>query len=151
MHFNLNTAELKLDTEEDSTLDAAKRLTKMIQECVQEECTGNDVLVVIPFDESHQLTEGNGWKFHAIRRALRIVLEEPIFALFLSTTGKAVAFTPSASKDLSGRVQKGELLLATPFTELGFEQPAGLLRSPMPPKIKDVSTEQFMSYLGRPL
>ncbi|KAM6501250.1 hypothetical protein JOM56_004264, partial [Amanita muscaria] len=113
-------------------------------------------LVVLAFDEAHvlsvekyQLDTGYFSKFSELRRALRALNELPIFSVFLSTAGKIQNITPPAGSDDSGRVQKAELVLLPPFTELGFDQMVEKI-SDSTLTIEDVTTDKFMARFGRP-
>lgn len=114
-------------------------------------------LVVLAFDEAHilsvkkhQFDTGYFSKFSELRRALRALNELPIFSVFLSTTGSIQSITPPAEFDDSGRVQKSDLVLLPPFTELGFDQMAKEI-SDGALTIEEVSTVTFMVHFGRPL
>lgn len=111
-------------------------------------------LVVLAFDEphvlsaeKHQFDTGYLSKFSELRRALRALNALPIFSVFLSTTGGIQNVTPRASNDTSGRVQKSELVLLPPFTELGFDQMVGPI-SDGALTIEEVSTIGFMVCFG---
>ena len=114
-------------------------------------------LVILAFDEAHVLSAvkhqsdtGYFSKFSELRRALRALNELPIFSVFLSTNGSIQNITPRAELDTSCRVQKSELVLLPPFTELGFDQMVGQI-SDGALTIEDVSTTSFMVRFGRPL
>lgn len=114
-------------------------------------------VVVLAFDESHvlaiekhQFDTGTFSKFSELRRALRALNVLPIFSVFLSTSGKIQNFTPRPDEDDSGRVQKSELVLLPPFTELGFDQMASKI-SDGKVTIEEVSELDFMVRFGRPL
>jgi hypothetical protein len=114
-------------------------------------------LVVLAFDEAHvlsiekhQFDTGYFSKFSELRRALRALNELPIFSVFLSTSGKIQNITPRAEFDGSGRVQKSDLVLLPPFTELGFDQMVRQI-SNGDLTIEEVSTVMFMALFGRPL
>jgi hypothetical protein len=100
--------------------------------------------------ENHQFDTGYFSKLSELQRVLRVLNELPIFSVFLSTAGNIQSITPPAEFDNSGRVQKSNLVLLPPFTELGFDQmakeiPDGALT------IEEVSTPTFMVLFGRPL
>ena len=116
-------------------------------------------LVVLAFDEAHVLTteqynteDGYFSKFSELRRAIRALVDFPIFSVFLSTAGKIQYFTPRPDRDNSGRLQKSDLMLLGPFTTLGFDQMMtesrledGII------SIEEVSTVACMARFGRPL
>jgi hypothetical protein len=81
--------------------------------------------VVICWDESHTLLQ-QAWKgkwtaYSELRRALRMIKEEPIISVFLSTVGKFDEFTPSAEYNPSFRLSNGDLESPPPITEVGFD------------------------------
>ncbi|KAM6501264.1 hypothetical protein JOM56_004278 [Amanita muscaria] len=114
-------------------------------------------LVVLAFDEAHvlsvekhQFDTGSFSKFSERRRALRALKYLPIFSVFLCTSGKTQHITLRAEFDASGRVQKSNLVLLPPFTELGFDQMVGQI-SDGALTIETVSSIKFMVRFGRPL
>ncbi|KAM6501265.1 hypothetical protein JOM56_004279 [Amanita muscaria] len=116
-------------------------------------------LVVLAFDEvhvlsveKHQFDTGYFSKFSELRRALRAINELPIFSVFLSTSGKIQNITPRAELDGAGWVQKTNLVLLPPFTELGFDQMVGQISDDGDDlTIEKVSTIKSMVHFGRPL
>ncbi|KAI0290147.1 hypothetical protein BC826DRAFT_1028338, partial [Russula brevipes] len=82
--------------------------------------------VVISWDESHSLLEPVGqakWTiFSELRRALRMIKEEPIISVFLSTGGKFHESSPAAEYDPSFRLLHGGFESLPPITEVGFDQ-----------------------------
>lgn len=83
-------------------------------------------LVLLAFDEAHTLTtrhqvQDSEWSaFYELRHALRGCHYQPLFSLFLATTGKITQFI-SMTEDMSARVIEGILVLIPPFTDLGFD------------------------------
>ncbi|KIL63636.1 hypothetical protein M378DRAFT_662372 [Amanita muscaria Koide BX008] len=116
-------------------------------------------LVVLAFDEvhvlsveKHQFDTGYFSKFSELRRALRSLNELPIFSVFLSTSGKIQNITPRPELDGAGWVQKTNLVLLPPFTELGFDQMVGQISDDGDDlTIEKVSTIKSMVHFGRPL
>lgn len=111
--------------------------------------------VILAFDEAHVLVKkfgtANSWShFSELRRVIRDLRECPVFAVFLTTTGKVYPFTPAPRHDNSGRVQRGHFVLPAPFTELGFDQLAEKV-SDGSATLDQVSNVGFMAKLGRPL
>ena len=111
-------------------------------------------LVILAFDEAHilsvkkhQFDTGYFSKFSELRRVLRALNELLIFSVFLSTAGNIQSITPCAKIDDSGRVQKSDLVLLPPFTELGFDQMAKEI-SDGALTIKEVLTLKFMVLFG---
>jgi hypothetical protein len=114
-------------------------------------------LVILAFDEAHVLSakkhqSNTGYfsKFSELQCALRALNKLPIFSVFLSTNGSIQNITLWAGLDSSCRVQKSELVLLPPFTELGFDQMVGQI-SDGALTIEDVSATSFMVRFGRPL
>ena len=112
--------------------------------------------VVLAFDEVHTLTEvssldNNRWsRFGEVRRAIRGLLNEPLFTLFLSTSGTLFSITPSPDRDPSGRVMSvGEVML--PFYELGFDQLAKRLDHSSQVTLQQVTSDAHLTSYGRPL
>ncbi|KAI9571147.1 hypothetical protein HD554DRAFT_2078917 [Boletus coccyginus] len=94
--------------------------------------------VVLAFDEVHTLTkvESNRWsRFGEIRRAIRGLLKEPLFTLFLSTSGTVMSI--------------GDVML--PFYELGFDQFAEPLDLSSQVTLGQVTSESHLTSYGRPL
>ncbi|EIN06049.1 hypothetical protein PUNSTDRAFT_127507 [Punctularia strigosozonata HHB-11173 SS5] len=87
--------------------------------------------------------------FSQLRRVLRSLRHQPIFALFLSTTGKITQFTSPKESDPSKRVMEGGLRLIPPFCAIGFDQ----LASPWPEPLTlaAVSDIGYQARLGRPM
>jgi hypothetical protein len=113
-------------------------------------------LVILSFDESQILTDTpndhwQGWTvFTELRRVLHKLSHLPIFSLFLSTTGKALSFSPAIQSDPSLRVRRTDLLPLHPITEISFDDLAH------PAMENDIMLSQvvetdWMSHLGRPL
>ena len=74
------------------------------------------LFVILSFDEIHALEE------HYINfcRALRTLLAQPVFSLFLSTAGHMHKFIPNPSVDPSARMVTTGWVVP-PFSELGFD------------------------------
>ena len=113
-------------------------------------------ILILAFDEAHVLNEeitvGSVSPLIGLRKALRIIRTQPIFTVFLSTTGKIRDFTPPPSEDPSGRLSGGDLKLFPPFTELGFDQFAraqGIAKKGA--DIEEMARPEAMAMFGRPL
>ena len=114
-------------------------------------------LVILAFDEAHTLTNredtGNGtnWSnFSVLRHVFRALYRFPLFAVFLSTTGKISQFT-SPSEDTWKRIIIGDLLLIQPFTDLGFDTLAMRVDLNGLWDLESVTADSHIVYLGRPL
>ncbi|KAM6504148.1 hypothetical protein JOM56_001091 [Amanita muscaria] len=118
-------------------------------------------LIILAYDEAHGLSfPKNKDKLRAPtaysqhRRVLRRLRTLPIFALFLSTTGKVHDLTPPPEFDSSDRLRYLTLRLLAPFSALGFDQ---MVNAPAFKTndqnlgINDVSKVGFMVRFGRPL
>ena len=82
--------------------------------------------ILLSFDEAHTLTtplrDTPIWSPHfSIRSALRSLRNEPIFSVFLSTTGKFSEFVPAAQHDPSKRLQQVKLRHHEPICGLGYD------------------------------
>ncbi|KAJ6558418.1 hypothetical protein DFH09DRAFT_529768 [Mycena vulgaris] len=110
-------------------------------------------LVVLCFDEAHTLTQniqGQEWTwFTELRRILRQIKDEPIFSLFLSTSGKFHLFSPPPEVDSSNRIRHLDFYLFDPITEIGFDQYAEKL--PQQISLHEVASTHQMALLGRML
>jgi hypothetical protein len=103
--------------------------------------------VILAFDEARTLSTSSNqeWShFSELRRALHALIDEPLFSLFLTTTGNVV---PSSRKDLSGRVQGRQLFSNSPFAEVGFDHFAFKDKF----NLRAVAGDEHLSHFGRPL
>ena len=80
--------------------------------------------------------------YTCLRRILRYTSAQPLWSVFLSTQSNINFFTPSQSKDSSGRIQHGHLKRFDPF--IGFERDLELSR-----RLK--TREGFEAEIRRPL
>jgi hypothetical protein len=97
-------------------------------------------------------TNGIQWsQFSALRRALRAIRLFPIWSLFLSTTGKLEQFAPAPLLDDSNRIVEGRLSILTPYSALGFDLLADVLRYDKEHSLKYISSLEYKLSLGRPL
>lgn len=139
----------------ETVYDAAKALLELLY-------PGGNVhkvkkpFVILCFDEAHSLTtiEQDGWsRFEELRRALRIIVELPVFSLFLSTKGKLEQFAPLPKKTGSNRIASGNLamyapIVATPLDVLADRFP---IYSKKPWTLMRAASTYHMAHLGRPL
>ena len=111
-------------------------------------------LVILPFDESHILTDNpkdQGWTlFSELRRTLREIVVWPIFSLYLSTAGSFHLFSPGIKSDPSSRVTNAILLPLDPISEISFDDLAFPAQAGIVSLDRVVQTD-WMSHLGRPL
>jgi hypothetical protein len=111
--------------------------------------------LLLVFDEAHDLSNvthpNPGFtSLSELRRALRQMIKQPVFTLFLSTTGNLFQFTPPSYLDSSNRVQTGTLDLVSPFTEADFD----ILYDPVGDgeiTIEQAASTERIAKLGRPL
>jgi hypothetical protein len=117
----------------------------------------NVPLVVLVFDEAHTTTQrhqaaGEEWSiFSELRHALRRLHGQPLFSLFLSTTGKISQFTSAMEEDLSARVVEGTLIVIQPYTDLGFDHLARVISLDGSWTLERLTELCHMCSLGRPL
>ena len=113
-------------------------------------------LIILAFDEAHTLTnrEETGYatwsNFSVLRHVLRTLHRFPLFALFLSTTGKISQFT-SSDEDTSKRIIAGDLILIQPFTDLGFDTLAKQVALDGHWDLERVTADSHIVYIARPL
>ncbi|KIL64400.1 hypothetical protein M378DRAFT_163135 [Amanita muscaria Koide BX008] len=118
-------------------------------------------LIILAYDEAHGLSFPKNedkprapTAYSQHRRVLRRLRTLPIFALFLSTTGKVHDLTPPPEFDSSDRLRYLTLRLLAPFSALGFDQMAkapAFTTDDQNLGINDVSKVGFMVRFGRPL
>ena len=113
-------------------------------------------LVILAFDEAHTLTNreetgyGTWSNFSVLRHVFRALYRFPLFALFLSTTGKITQFT-SPDEDVSKRIIIGDLILTQPFTDLGFDTLAKQVALDGHWDLERVTADSHIVYMARPL
>jgi hypothetical protein len=107
-------------------------------------------LVILAFDEARTLANphNNEWShFSELRRALRALNNQPLFSLFLTTTGNVDALVPSSRKDLSSRMQSQVHSASHLFAETGFDHFAFKDQF----NLRTVAGDEHISHFGRPL
>jgi hypothetical protein len=110
----------------------------------------SEPLVILAFDEARTLANphNNEWShFSELRRALRALNNQPLFSLFLTTTGNVDALVPSSRKDLSSRMQSQVHSASRPFAEIGFDHFAFKDQF----NLRTVAGDEHISHFGRPL
>jgi hypothetical protein len=127
---------------------------KHVQNEAEDRTGSTRPVIILSFDESHQLTEPSGdgqWSvFSELRRALRCLAKTPIFSLFLSTLGNFGGFSPEIKLDKSARVVVGRLARHPIITEVVFDEFAYAVIMGQT-TLEQVSRKEFMSHYGRPL
>ncbi|KAF8345733.1 hypothetical protein F5887DRAFT_154644 [Amanita rubescens] len=136
---------------------SCQQLVKSLKDRKQATKTEGDYpLVILAFDEAHTLTdrEETGYatwsNFSVLRHVFRSLYYFPLFALFLSTTGKISQFI-SPDEDTSRRIIIGELTLIQPFTDLGFDTIARQVALDGKWDLECVTTDSHIVHMGRPL
>ncbi|KAF8347959.1 hypothetical protein F5887DRAFT_672674 [Amanita rubescens] len=111
----------------------------------------SEPLVILAFDEARTITKpgkNQSWSpFSELRRALRALINQPLFSLFLTTTGNVNALVPTSSEDLSRRMQIQALPATRPFVEVGFDHFA--FKNQL--DLRVVASDEHISHFGRPL
>ncbi len=118
--------------------------------------TDKEPLVILVFDEAHSLTskeETQVTDFLEMQYALRGLLFQPLFTLFLSTTGKLTQFIPLKHADPSNRIVSNKLHLIEPFTDLDFDifSNSENKKGDDDFTLEEVTQVDHMMTLGRPL
>jgi len=111
-------------------------------------------LVILTFDEAHTLTnrvEETAWSnFSVLRHVFRTLHRFPLFALFLSTTGRIWQFT-SPDEDTSTRIVLRDLKLIQPFIDIGFDTLANPVDLNDKWDLERVTHDSHIVHMGRPL
>jgi len=108
--------------------------------------------VDLAFDEVYILTKprGNGsWsRFGEIPRAIRGLLSQPMFTLFLSASGTLFGIgAPAPGRDISTRMFR-EWEVMMPFCELGFDKFAKHLDFCKPIKLTQITSDGHLTLYG---
>ncbi|KAI0370060.1 hypothetical protein BV20DRAFT_315504 [Pilatotrama ljubarskyi] len=111
--------------------------------------------IILYFDEAQRLTTSDasesGTLFPHVRRALRIIQDLPIFAVFLSTVGKLEQFSPPAQLDSSDRVVRLQLLPFRPIVWTPLDVLAQRITNDKVWTLREVASTYHIVHLGRPL
>ncbi|KAJ3001938.1 hypothetical protein NUW54_g6123 [Trametes sanguinea] len=89
--------------------------------------------------------------FPDVRRALRLVRELPIFALFLSTVGKLEQFSPPPQLESSARLFRSQLVPYPPIVWTPFDVMAAHITDEKVWTLTEVASMYHIVHLGRPL
>ena len=130
-----------------ATLSMSPRANSSVRTRSRPKVPDPEPSVILAFDEARTLSTSSNqeWShFSELRRALHALIDEPLFSLFLTTTGNVV---PSSRKDLSGRVQGRQLFSNSPFAEVGFDHFAFKDKF----NLRAVAGDEHLSHFGRPL
>jgi hypothetical protein len=114
---------------------------------------GDYPLLILTFDEAHTLTnrEETAWSnFSVLGYVFRPLYHFPLFALFLSTTGRISQFT-SPDEDASTRIILCDLKLIEPFIDLGFDTLANKVALDGTFDLERVTHDTHIVHMGRPL
>jgi hypothetical protein len=125
-----------------------------IQRPPKEQEVDSEPFIVLTFDEVHTLTtlnDSKSWScFGKIHRAIRGLMKESLFTLFLSTSVMLFLVTPTPKTNSSARmIHAGDVMLS--FYELGFNQLAVHVNSSQTVSLSQVTSEERLSSYGRPL
>ena len=107
-------------------------------------------LVILAFDEARALTWSH---LSELRRALRTLVDQPLFSLFITTTGNVNKLVPLYSgqyhsrQDHSRRMQSEAFSASRPFAEVGFDHFAFKDQF----DLRRVAEDEHISHFGRPL
>ena len=123
-------------------------------------------LFTLAIDEAHTLSnqtshEGSpdsptklsrAWStFTEIRAIMRSLMRQPIFAVFMATTGTAGQLAIPSLQDPSDRIYTGELVPAETYGDLGFDHLAKKVSLLQGFNLRLVAEDDHMAHLGRPL
>jgi hypothetical protein len=123
--------------------------TELIKTLPSSVRASSEPLVILAFDEARTLALNKElWShFTELRRVLRVLNNQSLFSLFLTTTGNLDALVTSSGKDLSARIQSQDLSISRPFAEVGFDHFASKNQF----DLRTVVSEAHISHFGRPL
>ena len=111
-------------------------------------------LVILAFNESHILTDllkDWGWAlFSELCYALRRIVDQPIFSLFLLTVGNFHHFSSEIHLDHSRQILNQSLHPLDPITEVSFDDLARPIIENQA-SLAEVVTTEWISHLGMPL
>ena len=147
LHFS------NVNSQGQSVVDEAANLVTVLQNLLDKA----EVTILLSFDEAHTLTKPlkntPSWSPHfSARSALRSLRHQPIFAVFLSTTGRFYKFVPAAADDPSRRrIQTVQLRHHTPICGLGYDLMARGFVVEGKRSLDEYATDKSMSRFGRPL
>ncbi|KDQ51683.1 hypothetical protein JAAARDRAFT_210966 [Jaapia argillacea MUCL 33604] len=112
-------------------------------------------LVVLAYDEAHSLfnlkDNSPSRSIVELRHALRSLAQKPLFSLFLSTSSEITRSTKPRDHDASLRIVIGDFMSVPTFTLTGFDQLARVIDNSTPRCLRDISTFDWISHLGRPM
>ncbi|OCH84965.1 hypothetical protein OBBRIDRAFT_348625 [Obba rivulosa] len=122
----------------------------------------DEPLVYLSFDEAHVLTSstkrdhishrGPRWSmFSQLRRALRVLNDQRLFSLFLSTSVSICQLSPDPWDRVSQRLQDGQFSIIPPYTDFGFDHMAMVCERGDEPSMDDIAKVSRLVKLGRPL
>ena len=174
IHFiplNLLVSKLESDAKENDKLDnemivkALKKLREAlntgdpdlsVHRIVANESDSKYVDVFLAFDEAHTLSDSFDLKgqsrFVVLRRKLSLLASNPLFAFFLSTTGKITSFDRPRGQEASNRLNEGTHASPRPYIYLGFDQlMQGQKVLDRWTTLRDVTSIECIAHMGRPL
>ena len=112
--------------------------------------------IFLAFDEAHTLADSFDLKgqsrFVVLRRKLSLLTSSPLFAFFLSTTGKITSFDRPRGQEASNRLNEGTHASPRPYIYLGFDQlMQGRKVLDRFKTLKEVTSMECIAHMGRPL
>lgn len=147
------SAQLRLEPRDTrlSVFNAAMSLLQFLDRDTSQNPNGGPrmPLLVLAFDESQLLADipvaRGSSLFVELLHALKILVDLPIFTLFLSTAGKFRLFSSETQSDGS------DLILLPPISEISFDDLAFTAVEENIVLDDQVVTDEWISHLGRPL
>jgi len=117
-----------------------------------------ELVIILAFSEAHALIDQMRkdlplmWSaLSELCRSLRVVSEQRLSSVFLSTTGKIAQFTPPKQRNSSMHMWTVSLISIIPFSNLGFHQLARKIAIDGSCNLEDVASDAHMVALGLPL
>ena len=115
-------------------------------------------LILLVCDEAHTISaictdeQSGSWShFSELRRALRSLERNPLFAIFLSTTGKLDQFEGGQTGETSLRVEKQLLRVANPFYDFCYNLFSSPISADSSHILVDLTKDEHIVKYGRPL
>ena len=159
------------DSEVSALVSAACKLQKSVVDLCGDDLTTDESerwqtgfnapgspLILLVFDEARTISAictdnqlGPWSHFSELGRALRYLKLNPIFALFLSTTGKLDQFGGGQTGETSLRVEKEILRVVNPFYDFSYNLFASPISANSSHILVDLTKNEHIVKYGRPL
>lgn len=112
--------------------------------------------IFIAFDEAHSLTapfheEDMRSNFTELRRALRELLNSPLWSFFLSTTSEITQLSLPRGFDPASRIVRDTLITPSPYIHLGFDQMMESRKLSEHSTLDYITSTECIVHMGRPL